>query len=1503
MQRTESIAARLPPGVSALLRFGAFILALILVPLVTPSHAQDSQFAFDPSGDLLLQSPEAGALPQIISQPHAQPLVVRPGGLSSFIVVLADNTGASYQWQFNSANISGATSDTLVVTNASAASQGQYSVIVDNSFGSVTSAPAMLWYDGNGDGLPDSWEMAYFGNLTNTATGDFDHDGVDNLQEFLDGTNPTNAASRLYRLTVESDGGSVQIVPNQLGYTNGQIVTLTATPTGGQPFNVWTGSVISRNTSISVVMTNDQSEFAHFQGAAFVWASASSGNWNVATNWNPGAVPGPIDDVLIDSTVTVTVTNAVECGSLTLGAGGGFPTLVCSNSMTVNSSSLWGGGTLTGPGQFLIAPGVSITISNLPNFSLNNCTLDNAGTVTWIGPAPLELTGSVITNEPGALFDCQSAATLNALTPSSFLNAGTFRKSYSTATVNDYLSFYNSGAVEVLAGTMAWNAPFTNNGTVTICAGATNRITAGGSCGGTFTATAPSLVEWTYGTFTLNPGAQLDGDGLYQINGGLDWIANTDLSVSNLNILNGTLDGTGAVTVNDYMNWAWGAMQGTGRTIISPSATLNLDPPGGVVITTRTLENAGTMTWTNAGYIQLNGAVITNDAGALFECQNAAIVNYAGTNSCRIDNAGTFVKSSSGATTFVAPIAFDNYGTLLVQAGTFWCNGTVTNYGTLSVSAGATNHFNGGGAGSGIFSAAPSSLLDWTYGNFTLNPGAQLNGDGLFAVNGFMTLIDNANVAPDYFNLFTGTLDGSGVLTVNNAMNWANATMQGPGRTVIGPGAALQISGVTSLYLTTRTLENAGTATCTGAGGIQLNGATITNRAGALFDFQTGMAMGYFGTNQCRFDNAGTLSKSVNAGTLTISSPIVLDNYGALQLQAGTILCNGPFTNNGTVTLSSGTTLQIPDGGTANGTFNTTAPSLVDWSGGTGATFTLNPGAQLNGNGSYRDDTGSGKVLDNTDLTVNNFDVFSGILDGTGALTVNSEMTWTGGTMQGTGRTVIAPGATLTITNSGFYVVNLVTRTLENDGTATWITSAGNFQLNGAVVTNAPGASFDFHNNGTLGASGTAVDRFDNAGTLSKSSSGTTTIASLISLNNYNSVLVENGILLCSGPVINNGSMTLSAGTTNYLEAGGAGSGVFTTTAPSLVDWTFGTFTLNPGAQLNGTGIFRLDGATLNGNTNLAPNNFDIISGILGGTGTLTVNTAMNWNGGTMQGTGRTVIGSGAVMKMANPGSLTLSTRTLENAGTVTWTGAGITMNSSVITNRAGAVFDCQTGAELGYGSGTCRFDNAGTLRKSVSTLTTDLGSTVPLNNYDTVQLFSGILNALGGYNSTANSLLSSRLGGTNAATGYGQLQAPGTVALNGALSVDFTNGYTPATNDSFTVLAAGGRTGAFSAFSYPSNLVTMQLTNTANAVIVRTVGVAPPPPAPLILSLALSGTNAVLRWNAVSNTTYRLQFNPDLGLSNWNAIPGDVTGLSNSASKIDALTPSNRFYRVLVMP
>lgn len=59
--------------------------------------------------------------------------------------------------------------------------------------------------DTDNDGLPDAWEMTNFGNLNETATGDFDGDGTNNLTEYRLGLDPKSGSSR-FAVTRQSSG-------------------------------------------------------------------------------------------------------------------------------------------------------------------------------------------------------------------------------------------------------------------------------------------------------------------------------------------------------------------------------------------------------------------------------------------------------------------------------------------------------------------------------------------------------------------------------------------------------------------------------------------------------------------------------------------------------------------------------------------------------------------------------------------------------------------------------------------------------------------------------------------------------------------------------------------------------------------------------------------------------------------------------------------------------------------------------------------------------------------------------------------------------------------------------------------------------------------------------------------------------------------------------------------------------------------------------------------------
>lgn len=86
--------------------------------------------------------------PVIVLQPTNQ--TVLPGAPASFSVAAVGNTPYTYHWQLNGTNltsgtnISGATSNILVISNVLAADVGTFTVLVGNSLGSVLSTGAVL---------------------------------------------------------------------------------------------------------------------------------------------------------------------------------------------------------------------------------------------------------------------------------------------------------------------------------------------------------------------------------------------------------------------------------------------------------------------------------------------------------------------------------------------------------------------------------------------------------------------------------------------------------------------------------------------------------------------------------------------------------------------------------------------------------------------------------------------------------------------------------------------------------------------------------------------------------------------------------------------------------------------------------------------------------------------------------------------------------------------------------------------------------------------------------------------------------------------------------------------------------------------------------------------------------------------------------------------------------------------------------------------------------------
>ena len=91
--------------------------------------------------DQVMFTATAGTPPAITQQPQSRTVIA---GTNVLFSVTASGSGLMYQWQKNGADLSGQTAMSLTLNSVQPADAGAYRVIVSNSHGSVTSAPANL---------------------------------------------------------------------------------------------------------------------------------------------------------------------------------------------------------------------------------------------------------------------------------------------------------------------------------------------------------------------------------------------------------------------------------------------------------------------------------------------------------------------------------------------------------------------------------------------------------------------------------------------------------------------------------------------------------------------------------------------------------------------------------------------------------------------------------------------------------------------------------------------------------------------------------------------------------------------------------------------------------------------------------------------------------------------------------------------------------------------------------------------------------------------------------------------------------------------------------------------------------------------------------------------------------------------------------------------------------------------------------------------------------------
>jgi hypothetical protein len=404
-------------------------------------------------------------------------------------------------------------------------------------------------------------------------------------------------------------------------------------------------------------------------------------------------------------------------------------------------------------------------------------------------------------------------------------------------------------------------------------------------------------------------------------------------------------------------------------------------------------------------------------------------------------------------------------------------------------------------------------------------------------------------------------------------------------------------------------------------------------------------------------------------------------------------------------------------------------------------------------------------------LDVLNLRLDAGALIGPGDVIVENDFAWTGGTLSGTGDTVLNGTSEI----SGGFFVSLTGRTVDNHGAATLLPNTG-LQFNG-------GGTWNNHSDGTLVLqSGSSVGNFffdsgvvNNDGLVQKVGPGGASVGVPLNNSAAGTVDVEGGRLTLSAGS-SAGTFNVAGASTilnfnNSLTPGYAFLDGATSTGDGRVQVDVNSVTVSGGVSLQNLTVAS-GTVTVNAGGSLTAGNLVLAGGILTGAGDVIVLGNFNWASGALSGTGQTFLEGTASL---NGGfSSILDGRTVNNDGTATFTGSGIAVqNNGVWNNDVGATAILRGGSAVGdfVAGPLAAFNNAGLLETASSGTAT---VAVPLVNTDsgTVQVQAGTTLSLGPFPRTfqTSGTVIIAPGGTFLVNNYAQ--TGGTTTVDGALTV-----------------------------------------------------------------------------------------------------------------------------------
>ena len=1166
--------------------------------------------------------------------------------------------------------------------------------------------------------------------------------------------------------------------------------------------------------------------------------------------------------------------------------------------------------TISNAGGTLAASGANSSVQLMSGTTVQGGTLNAGGGGTL---------------EPGA----GQTITLDGSTQGALTNAGTYTGANNTTTILRG-TITNNGVIQLAAGA--------NSTLLQIAGGQNTTLTGGGTLTLSSSGGGAAIINQTSGGATLtnvnniiqglgeigNNGLTLVNQAGGTINANAAGTLTVDASaVTNQNLMEATGSGTLAInstTVNNNASTilaSGGMVQFTNTTIQggtlntlsngvlgpAPSATVTLD---GISTHQGTLNVGGTFTVPNNSTTVLEGTINNSGTILLSAAANSTLLQIAGGQNITLTGAGTITMSSSGGG--IAVINQTSGGaTLTNSSNTIQGTGEIGNNGLALVNSGIIN----ANVSGKTLTVNPSSLtngdtLEATGGgtlslsNTTINnQSGTIHADGggsqVQFTNG-VTIESGTLVATNSGVLgtaagTTATLDGStlgqpitlsGIYTAaNNSSTILLGTVNNTGSFLLSAGAnttLLQIAGGKNVIL-----GGAGTVTMSSSGGgtpvinQTSGGATLTNTNNTI------QGQGEIGNNGLVLINQATINANVAGQTLTIDATTPT-NAGTMEATGGGILnlSNNVVNNQGGTIMVNGATsaVQFVSNATIQGgTLATANGGLMQTAPGNSITLDGSTHGTLTNAGTYIVPNNSGTVL-------------VGTINNTGAIQLNATANTT--------LLEIAGGQNVTLTGAG-------TVTLSTTGAGTAII---NQTSGGATLTNVNNL---IQGQGQIGNNGlTLVNQAP--GVVNANAAGPL-ILNGAPVTNQNLIEASGGGTLQTNTTISSpGGMIAAAGTgstVQFFSGTTIQGGTLTTSSGGALGTASGnTVTLN-GSTANGP-------VTNTGTYTGANNSSTVLAGTINNTGNIQIAAGINTTllqiaGGqsvTLAGAGAVTLstaGGAAIINQTSGGSTLVNAgNTIQGQGTIGNNGLAVTNQGTISVSFSGAGPYTQSAGSIvvpaattdsmtsfSMSGGTAQVD--GTLSSPVTVTGTGtlIGSgTVSggMSNGGAVQPGDspGILTVNNGnYTQTSAGALNIPIGGTTAGTQYSQLNVPGTATLGGTLNVTLTNGFAPASGNSFTILTAGSVSGTFATVNLPPlSSGSWQVTYSATSVVLAVAqsSIALVPSGPVNFGQVDVGTS--------STQNVSLSINTALTLSTVQA-SGDYSVLSNSCA-LNTPLPAN---------